>query len=271
MHISEIYVYPVKSLAGISLDSAQLNEAGFEYDRQWMVTRPDGAFMTQRNYPQMALVETRLNHGRLTLSSFGMEPHVVTPVEKDNGKRISTKVWGDPVQALEHDAQTSEWLSQAIGVDCRLVSFPDDEIRQCDPAVSNAGEHTLFADAFPLLLLSRGSLDDLNARLENPVGMDRFRPNIVVSGCEPLAEDNWKKITVGDVRLRVTQACARCSVPTVNQQTGVLSGPEPIHTLSSYRQRADGEVYFGINLVPETTGVVRTGDRVSIEDWMSSR
>ena len=200
MHISEIYVYPVKSLAGISLDSAQLNEAGFEYDRQWMVTRPDGSFMTQRNYPQMALVETRVDNNRLTLSSFGMEPHIVAPVEKDNCKRINTQVWGDPVQALEHDAQTSEWLSQALGVDCRLVSFPDDEIRQCDPAVSNAGEHTRFADAFPLLLLSQGSLDDLNARLENPVTMDRFRPNIVVSGCEPLAEDDWKKITVGDVR-----------------------------------------------------------------------
>ena len=264
MHISEIHVYPVKSLAGISLDSAQLNEAGFEYDRQWMVTRPDGTFMTQRNYPQMALVETRVDNGKLALSSFGMEPHIVAPVEKDNCKRINTQVWGDPVQAVEHDAQTSEWLSQALGVDCKLVSFPDGEIRQCSRSVSKVGEHTLFADAFPLLLLSQGSLDDLNARLENPIGMDRFRPNIVVSGCEPLAEDNWKKITVGDVRLRITQACARCSVPTVNQQTGVLSGPEPIHTLSSYRLRADGEVYFGINLVPETTGVVRTGDRVSI-------
>ena len=264
MHISEIHIYPIKSLAGFSLDSAQLNATGFEFDRQWMVTKPDGEFMTQRNYPQMALVETKVDNDALTLSSFGMEPHIVAPVEKDNCNRISTQVWGDPVQALEHDVQTNGWLSQAIGVDCKLVSFPDDEIRQCDLALSKVGEHTLFADAFPLLLLSQGSLDDLNARLENPVGMDRFRPNIVVSGCEPLAEDNWKNIMVGDVRLRVTQACARCSVPTVNQQTGVLSGPEPIHTLSSYRQRGDGEVYFGINLVPETTGLVRTGDRVSI-------
>ncbi len=264
MYLSEIHVYPVKSLAGISFDSAQLNKAGFEYDRQWMVVRPDGTFMTQRTYPQMALVKTRVDHGSLTLFSFGMEEHTVAPPERDNCKRINTKVWGDAVRALEHDTRTSEWLSQALGVDCRLVSFPDDEIRQCSRSVSKAGEHTLFADAFPLLLLSRGSLDDLNARLQNPVGMDRFRPNIVVSGCQPLAEDNWKKITVGDVRLRVTQGCARCSVPTVNQQTGVLSGPEPIHTLSSYRRREDGEVYFGINLVPETTGVVRTGDRVSV-------
>ena len=264
MHVSEIHIYPVKSLAGVSLDSAQLNATGFEFDRQWMVIKPDGEFMTQRNYPQMALVETKVDNDALTLSSFGMEPHIVAPVEKDNLNRISTQVWGDPVQALEHEAQTNEWLSQALSVDCKLVSFPDDEIRQCDLELSKVGEHTLFADAFPLLLLSQGSLDDLNARLENPVGMDRFRPNIVVSGCEPLAEDNWKNIMVGDVRLRVTKACARCSVPTVNQQTGVLSGPEPIHTLSSYRQRGDGEVYFGINLVPETTGQVRTGDRVSI-------
>ena len=264
MHISEIYVYPVKSFAGISLDSAQLNEAGFEYDRQWMVTRPDGTFMTQRVYPQMALVETSISDGRLVLSSFGMEPHIVAAIDKNNGKRINTQVWGDPIQAWEHESQTGEWLSRALGVDCKLVSFPDDEIRQCARPLSKIGEHTLFADAFPLLLLSRGSLDDLNARLENPVGMDRFRPNIVVDGCEPLAEDHWQRITVGDVRLRVTRACARCSVPTVNQQTGVLSGPEPIHTLSSYRRREDGEVYFGINLVPETTGRLRIGDRVSI-------
>lgn len=266
MYISEIHVYPVKSLAGVSLDAAQLNGAGFEFDRQWMVTRPDGSFMTQRNCPQMALVETSVDNGRLTLSSFGMEPHTVAPVEKGGNKRINTQVWEDPVQALEHDAQTSEWLSQALGVDCRLVSFPYDEIRPCDPELSKAGEHTRFADAFPLLLLSQGSLDDLNTRLENPVGMDRFRPNIVVGGCEPLAEDNWKKITVGEVRLRVTTACARCSVPTIDQQTGVSSGPEPIHTLSGYRRREDGEVYFGINLAPETTGVVRTGDPVSILD-----
>ncbi|WP_424948208.1 MOSC domain-containing protein [Candidatus Spongiihabitans sp.] len=270
MHISEIHVYPVKSLGGISLQSARLTLAGFQFDRQWMVVQPDGTFMTQRRFPQMALIETAIVDDALVLSTFGMEAHVVKPVD-DNAGRINTEVWGDAVRALEHDPITNEWLSQALDSPCKLVSFPPDQTRQCDQKFANSGEHTKFADSFPLLLLSQESLDDLNQRLQAPVGMDRFRPNIVVAGCDAFAEDHWHTIRVKNdsshVNLRMVKPCARCSVPTVNQQTGVLAGPEPIHTLSRYRQR-DGAVYFGMNLIPDLIpdkeGSIRVGDSVSV-------
>ena len=275
MKITELYIYPVKSLAGISLSASELKHAGLEFDRQWMVVKPDGTFMTQRSHPQMALIETQIVEGQLVLSTFGMDSHTVEHIDKMHCPRLHTKVWGDAVNALEHNTQTNAWLSQAIGEECKLVSFPQEEIRQCDPAVSETGEHTLFSDDFPLLLISRESLDDLNSRLEKPVGMDRFRPNIVVSGCEPFAEDDWVKISLNHVRngdhpvhpsihLRAVQGCPRCSVPTVDQQTGVLSGPEPIHTLSSYRRKDDGEVYFGMNLIPESTGMIHVGDQLKV-------
>ncbi|WP_423907302.1 MOSC domain-containing protein [Candidatus Spongiihabitans sp.] len=271
MHISEIHVYPVKSLGGISLQSARLTLAGFQFDRQWMVVQADGTFMTQRSFPQMALIETEIVDDVLVLSTFGMEAHVVKPVG-DNAERINTEVWGDQISALEYHPITNEWLSQALDSPCKLVSFPADQIRQCDRKFANSGEHTKFADGFPLLLLSQESLDDLNQRLQAPVGMDRFRPNIVVKGCDAFAEDHWHTIRVNNnsshndssnINLRIVKPCARCSVPTVNQQTGVLAGPEPIHTLSSYRQRG-GKVYFGMNSIPDGEGSVSIGDRVSI-------
>ncbi len=262
MQISALFVYPVKSLRGIALQSAQIIATGFEFDRHWMVVAPDGTFMTQRSHPQMALIETAMEGDKLILSTFGMEPCMVDP-DQANGERLGTAVWGDAVNAMEHGVGASEWLSQALDVPCKLVAFPADENRQCDRRFARTGEHTEFADGFPLLLVSRESLDDLNRRLDSPVGMDRFRPNIVVTGGQPYAEDGWKRLRTDEIDLRFVKSCARCSVPTVDQQTGALSGPEPIHTLSSYRQR-DGKVLFGMNLVPQSTGRVHVGDNITV-------
>lgn len=229
--------------------------------------------MTQRSFPQMALIETALVDHRLVLSTFGMKAHVVESVN-DNAERIDTEVWGDQISALVAEPITNEWLSQALDAPCKLVSFPADQIRQCDRQFAHSGEHTKFADGFPLLLVSQESLDDLNRRLQVPVSMDRFRPNIVVKGCDAFAEDHWQTIRVtndssnidsGNVDLRIAKPCARCSVPTVNQQTGMLAGPEPIHTLASYRQRGE-KVYFGMNLIPGGQGNVNVGASVFVVD-----
>jgi len=263
MKVTELYTYPVKSLAGISLEKAQLSFSGLEHDRHHMVVKPDGTFMTQRSHPQMALVETGFCGDRLVLSSFGMDDIVVDSPDLGSAPRVKTDIWGDAVNGIAHNKETSQWLSDAIGEDCMLLSFPLKEKRQCDLEFASEGDNTLFADAYPLLLISRESLDDLNSKLAIPVGMNRFRPNMVVSGCGPFGEDNWKSIKINDIRLRVIQACSRCSVPTVDPATGVLTGPEPIHTLSSYRKRDDGEVYFGINMAPDSTGLISVGDVVS--------
>ena len=260
--VSKIHLYPVKSMGGVFPTIAHLGFAGLTHDRQWMAVQPSGRFMTLRSHPQMALVETAIEDGQLVLHSFGMDSHSV-PKGVEGGQRIHTEVFGDKVKAVDCGEDTANWLSQAIGEPSRLVTFPTDETRYCDPGVSKQGDHTQFADAFPLLIISEASLEDLNNRLDTPVTMDRFRPNIVVSGCEAFAEDGWRQIAINGLRLRVVQTCARCSVPTVDPSMGIMTGPEPIHTLSSYREE-NGEVYFGVNASPDNEGEISVGDPVTV-------
>lgn len=256
--ISALNVYPVKSLGGFSLQQCRLELTGLTYDRRWMVVRPDGKMLTQRSHPQMALIGTSIENNSLVLDCFGMDSHTVPPTEATMN-RVSSEVWGDEVPGIDLGDETARWLSQAIGDRCRLIAFPASEERLCDPEVSLPGDHTLYADGFPLLVVSQASLDKLNRKLEAPVSMSRFRPNIVVDGADPHAEDEWKAVQIGEIGLRLVQACARCSVPTVDPDAGVLAGPEPIHTLSSYRER-DGEIYFGVNAAPDDEGLLSVGD-----------
>ena len=263
IEISQIYIYPVKSLGGTWLKQSALQPKGLQYDRHWMVVDKDNRFMTQRTHPQMALITSQIENGQLTLSGFGLEDRIVPALEA-GGPKTATKVFNDPVNVHELDNETNEWLSQALDTPCKLVSFPDDEMRYCDPLTSSPGDHTQFADAYPLLIISEASLEDLNQRLASPVGMDRFRPNLVVKGCAAFAEDHWTSIEVNGIHIRMLEACSRCSVPTVDQETGIASGPEPIHTLSTYRQR-DGEVFFGSNYATSGSGTISVGDIVSVQ------
>ena len=210
----------------------------------------------------MALIETRVEAGQLVLNSFGMEPLTVPHTQADMN-RLNTQVWGDDVRGIDLGDTVSSWLSQAIDEDCRLLAFPASEIRQCDPKIAKPGDSTQFADGYPLLIVSQASLDDLNDRLAQPVEMARFRPNIVVSGCDSFAEDQWSEIAINDINIRLVEPCARCSVPTVDPSNGTLSGPEPIHTLSSYRER-NGEIFFGVNAIPDQQGMITVGDSITL-------
>ncbi len=263
MIIQELYTYPVKSLAGIRIDHACLLNTGFEFDRRWMVIDPNGTFMTQRSCPQMSLVQTRLENNQLVLSTFGMED-IAVPGPDETGHRTPVEVWGDKVNAIIHEDHVNAWLSDALGKECKLAYFPASETRACDPHVAHEGDSTLFADGFPLLLTNQASLDDLNRRLNQPVGMERFRPNIVVGGQIPFEEDHWRQIEINGITLRFAQCCARCSVPTVNPGTGIMEGPEPIRTLSEYRTGCDGEVYFGINMIPESDGIIGIRNEITV-------
>jgi len=262
MFISEIYIYPVKSLAGISLNAAHLQKSGFEYDRQWMVVNKHGNMMTQREYPQMALIETAIEQNQLTLSTFGMDNHTVEPIAA-HGDSIETQVWGDKLMGISHNHETNAWLSHAIGTECKLIGFPEDQTRQCDREHSLSGDHTLYADAYPVLVVSQSSLDFLNAKLSQPIAINRFRPNLVIEECGAHAEDSWNVIYINSIKLRNGVPCARCSVPNVDPESGILAGPEPMHTLSSYRQK-NGEIYFGMTFIPEHTGRISVGDQVLI-------
>lgn len=250
-----------------------------------MIVDADGMFLTQRELPRLALVRARLERSHLRLDMAADhtsdrlldEPRrstledlstLVVEIPAPDAPRVPVTVWNDRCEAIEAPAETRGWLRDALGLDCRLVYAPDNMRRLVDREYANGDEQVGFPDAFPLLIIGEASLDDLNERLlakgAHAVPMNRFRPNIVVTGAAPYAEDEWHRIAVGQpdpvVHLEVVKPCARCVTITVNQATGV-PGKEPLTTLSSYR-RQNGKVYFGQNVIHRGTGTIAIGDPV---------
>ena len=262
VRLTQLTIYPVKSMAGIQLAASELDTMGLRYDRRWMVVDSDGNFITQRTHPQMVLIRPSIADGQLQLTNSRGERHPVPGIEEAEG-RMQVRVWNDHDNAHHLGSETDAWLAGEIGVPCHLVFIADDEIRQCDPVYAREGDRTGFADGFPLLLISEASLDGLNDRLEKPVSMIRFRPNLVVTGCEAHAEDSWRRIRIGDIHFRVIKPCSRCPIPTVNPRTGQKEGPEPLKTLTRYRRR-DNKVWFGQNLVHESGGQLACGQLLEV-------
>lgn len=258
--LSGLNIYPVKSAAGIALQTAEAQLRGLKFDRRWMITDLRGKFMTQRQFPRMALIQTQIEAGGLLLSAAGMESIAITPTENP---LVKVEVWGDRAQAIPADPAVNVWLSKFLDRPCQLVYMPEDEIRSVDRKYAvNQRDHVSFADGFPYLLISEASLADLNRRLELPLPMNRFRPNFVVSGCEPFAEDAWKRIRIGSIEFHLVKLCSRCAVTTVDQATGI-QGQEPLATLGTYR-RQKGKILFGQNLVPENEGTIALGDQIEV-------
>lgn len=184
-------------------------------------------------------------------------PDLALPLRPEGGRRGLVSVWGDVVEALEMGAEPDRWFGSLLGTECRLVYQPDDAVRQVDPRYAEARDQVGLADGFPFLAISSASLEHLNARLTEPVPMDRFRPNLVVGGCAPHAEDGWNRIRVGDIGFRVAKPCARCSIPLVDQATAAR-GKEPLRTLAGYR-RFGGKILFGQNLLHDGPGTLSVG------------
>lgn len=261
MHVHSLYVYPVKSLAGIAVDSFELDDFGPVADRRWMLVDEQGRFVTQRKYPQLARVRTRLaGRSRVVVSipEMGTFPLATT------AEPVQVQVWKDPVQALQGAADANAAISRFCGVSLRFVYMPDDSFRRIDPAYVRENRRVGFADGFPLLVTSLASLEELNSRLEEPVSMQRFRPNIVVEGAPAWAEDGWCSLRIGSLRIHLVKRCSRCVMTTVNPETG-LKDPalQPLRTLSAYRKADDG-VIFGMNGVHSGSGVIRVGDAVAV-------
>lgn len=268
MHISQINIYPVKSLMGISLDASPVEERGLAFDRRWMLVDENNQFLTQREIPAMALVKVELNEENITASIDGKTLKI--PHQPD-GELATVKIWSSRVKGRFYDAAIDAWFSEAIGRTCRLVSMPEETKRKVNPfyAVRKFKDTVSFADGYPFLLIGEASLEDLNERMDVPVPMNRFRPNFVVAGAEAFAEDTWKKIRVGDTIFHLVKPCARCVITTVDQSTGKKNGKEPLKTLSAYRNRK-GKVLFGQNLIAENPGeVVRIGDKIEVLETRS--
>ncbi len=256
-----VHVYPIKSCGGVSLENAQLGATGLLHDRRWMLVDEGGSFLSQRRHPRMALISPRVTPDRLVVRASGM-PDLEVPLEGEPEGRIDVEVWGDAQRGVPVGEPADRWFGRFLGFSCRLVRKPDDDVRPVDSAYARSGDQTSFADAFPLLLISEASLEDLNGRLESPVPMNRFRPNLVVRGCEPYAEDGWDEVGVGGAVFRAAEPCARCAVTTVNQRSGER-GKEPLRTLATYRNFG-GEILFGRNLIHTSLGTVSVGDPVEV-------
>jgi hypothetical protein len=259
IRVEKLFVYPVKSCGQVEVEVAEVSATGFELDRRWMVVGEGGRFLSQRHHPKLALVRVRILDSGLSLEAPGMSVLDVA-LESRSQPTSRVVVWDDDCRAVDEGGDAARWFSEHLDHPARLVRLAGDDSRPLSASSAQPGDRVSFADGYPFLLVSKASLDELNRRLSLPVTMGRFRPNIVVAGCEPHAEDDWGRVRIGEVDFRVAKPCARCVVVTVDQSTGER-GHEPLRTLSTYRT-VNGQVLFGQNLIHEGRGVVRVGDEV---------
>ena len=259
--ISELAIYPVKSMRQVPLEKAAIDMGGLKNDRRWMVVDADGRMITQRQQSRLSLIQPELIDGGIVLHVSGQSD---LKVSVPTGNTLIVSIWSDNCSVCDAGDEAAQWLCQFLGVVCRLVYFPDGEVRVVDQSYAQQGDHTAFSDGFPVLLISQASLDDLNGRMKDPVPMARFRPNIVVSGCDAFAEDDWQQLQIGELNLRIVKPCCRCVIPSIDIETGERSqNHEPTKTLSTYRRR-DNKILFGQNVVIDGEGELETGMTVNI-------
>lgn len=263
MQLSGLFVYPIKACGGVTLEQAELVERGLAFDRRYMLVDRAGTFITQREVPRLCLVATAFDGDRVLVSTPGKATLALPrqPLPGTAQQRRTYRVWDDVGTALEHP-EGSRWFSELLNDEVSLLYMPDTEQRRVNPKRAQPGDIVSFADAYPLLLMSEASLGDLNHRLGEPVKMRRFRPNLVLSGGEPYAEDGFSRVQIGQLWFRGVKRCERCVVTTIDPETGE-QGKEPLRTLSYYRLE-DGNVWLGMNLIHDSRGTLRLGDRVTV-------
>lgn len=263
MQLTRISIYPIKATREVSLPQADVRPRGLVGDRRWMVVDAEGSFLQQRVKPRLAVMDVQLQPDRsLVVTARDMSPlHVPVPA---GDARRAVKVWRDTLTAADAGVVAAKWFSNFLGQECHLVFMDQQTQRPVDARYGRPGDVVSFADAAPLLLATMVSLEDLNRRLNRPLAMSRFRPNVTIDGDRAWEEDRWELIRIGQVNFEVTHRCARCVVTTIDQNSGQKDEEgEPLKTLATFR-RDDGGVYFGQNLIPRTTGTIRVGDRVTV-------
>lgn len=267
MVLTQIWVYPVKSLAGFTPHTWALTPRGLQYDRRWMLVDANGKFLSQRMLPRMASFDAIVADGRLLIKERNNpdNPLLLTLEEATTGDACSVTVWDDTVQALAiAEPRASEWLSSRLGQEAHLVYMPDESKRPVDPKYAHNGEQVSFADGFPYLIAQESSLNELSSRMGWSVEMRRFRPNLVISGGMPWEEDTWKEVDIGSERFLTPKPCARCVMVNVHPETAE-KGQEPLRTLSQFRN-VGNKVIFGMNACLQSTvsGFVSMGDKVQV-------
>ncbi|MBX3227191.1 MAG: MOSC domain-containing protein [Labilithrix sp.] len=260
--VAALYIYPLKGARAIALERSDVLRGGLRHDRRFMALDAGGKFVTQREHPKMALVTTAIEGGELVLS-LPSGTRAAVPLDAA-GPRRTVKVWDDEVVAVDVGGAGAALLSDHLGQRCALVRMPPETIRQVDRDYAREGDRVGFADGYPVLVASLASLADLNARLATPVGIDRFRANVIVDGAEAWAEEG-ARVRIGDLALRTPKRCSRCQVITIDQTTAATS-KEPLRTLATFRKEGN-KVNFAMNAIPDAEGSIAIGDPVVFDSF----
>lgn len=262
MYISQLFIYPIKSLGGIELTTSDITERGLRYDRRWLLADADYQFITQRQHTQLAFFSTKITANGLTVTNRQNGSTVQVPFVPQTNEIHHVSVWNDTIEAIRVSPKIDAWFSEQLGFSCSLFYQPDHSVRLIDPDYAITGkEQTSFADGYPILIISQESLDELNSKSTEYMEMRRFRPNIVIAGGKPFQEDLLKKFTVGTTILYGVKPCARCVLTTIHPETSV-KGVEPLKTLADFRKKGN-KILFGLNVVVHQTGKVSVGDEIN--------
>ena len=262
-NISQLFIYPIKSLGGIEVTSAQLTDRGLQYDRRWMLVDMEGNFLTQREYAAMSLLQTAIENDQLIVyPKNNPADKIILSLHPESTSTVRVKVWDDVCDAQLLSDAADEWFSTKLAMQCQLVYMLDEERRKVDERYAHDNEITSFSDGYPLLIIGQASLDDLNNRLNERVPMNRFRPNIVFTGGQPFDEDTMEHIRINAIDLYGVKLCARCVVTTIDQ-TNATKAKEPLKTLAVYRM-VNNKIYFGQNIIFKQTGVISKGDAIEM-------
>ena len=265
--LSEIWIYPIKSLGGISLPEARVELRGLQYDRRWMLTDRSGQFLSQRENGTLALLRTGFDTGNLLVWHVEYPDEVLRiplGLPESMLNETTVKIWSDEVAVQQMPEEFGAWFSEVLKQPVQLTFMPETAQRHTDRKYAPDGQFVSFADGYPFLLIGQATLDDLNSRMEHPIPMNRFRPNFVVTGSTPFEEDSWSDFTIGGIHFRGVKPCARCAIPTIDQRTG-FRGVEPTRTLATFR-KSENKILFGQNVIYlDTPGkVVSIGDVVQV-------
>ncbi len=264
MKLTDIYIYPVKSLGGIRLEQARVEPQGLAHDRKWMIVDAEEyKHLTQRQVPQMSLLQPYLFEDRLEIrhKHKNISPLQI-PLTLDGSEILEISVWNDVVPSLRVGEVADHWLEETLGRPCRLVYMYNDHSRTVKPKYAPGGSWVSYADRTPFLIIGQESLQDLNNRLQEPLPMNRFRPNLVFEGGKPYTEDHWKRFSVGKVNFHGVGPCGRCKVTTIDQDTAE-KGEEPLETLRTYR-RPEKSVLFGLLATWEKGEEIRVEDKIIV-------
>jgi uncharacterized protein YcbX len=263
LQVSELFIYPIKSLGGVKVNHARVTDRGFQYDRRWMLIDAHNRFLSQREIATMALLKVGIDQDDISVTYTPTNSSINIPLKPLKQDLISVAIWDDTCTGQLVSDAVNTWFTSVLGINCRLVYMPNETQRFTDPRYAAEDSITSFSDAYPFMMIGQSSLNELNARLPEPLLMNRFRPNIVFTGGEPFVEDTIDELMINGIAFNGVKLCARCNITSIDQ-SNATTGKEPLKTLAKYRSK-NNKIYFGQNLVHSGVGNISVGDQLFVK------